>query len=328
MKDPIRVAVTGGAGQIAYSLLFRIASGEAFGPDQPLILQIIEIPQAMDALEGIRMELDDCAYPLLRDISLTDDPNVGFKDANWAVLVGGMPRTKDMQRKDLIAANGGIFREQGRAISGHAADDIRVLVVANPCNTNALVAHLNAPRFPADRWFAMTRLDENRAKAQIAQKAGVSVGDVTNLAVWGNHSLTQFPNFEHARIGGRPLLEVIPDRAWLEGDFMTINQQRGKVVIEARGKSSAASAANAAIGTLRSLNTPTPGGDWFSAAVVSDGSYGVPEGIVFSFPLRSPGDGTYEIVRGLALSDYAKARLQESVDELLEEKEAVTDLLP
>ncbi|GAB4570629.1 MAG: malate dehydrogenase [Anaerolineae bacterium] len=328
MKDPIRVAVTGGAGQIAYSLLFRIAAGEAFGADQPVILQIIEIPQAMDALKGVKMELDDCAFPLLHDVVLTDDPAVGFKDVNWAVLVGGKPRTKDMARKDLISANGKIFVEQGKAINDNAADDVRVLVVANPCNTNALVAHLNAPRVPADRWFAMTRLDENRAKAQIAAKAGVMVSEVTNMAVWGNHSATQFPNFEHARVSGKPLLDVISDRQWLENDFLVTNQQRGKAIIEARGKSSAASAANAAIDTIKSLVNPTPEGDWFSAAVVSDGSYGVPEGLMFSFPLRSPGDGTYEIVQGLELSDYARGKIDASAEELKQEKEAVADLLP
>lgn len=327
MKNPIRVAVTGGAGQIAYSLLFRIASGETFGPDQPVILQIIEIPEAMGALKGVRMELDDCAFPLLQDVILTDDPRVGFKDANWALLTGGKPRTAGMNRADLISANGRIFVEQGRAINDYAARDIRVLVVANPCNTNALVAHRNAPDIPADRWFAMTRLDENRAKAQIAAKAGVSVGAVTNMAVWGNHSDTQFPNFEMARVNGRPLLEVIPDRQWLENDFLKTNQQRGKAIIDARGKSSAASAANAAIDTVRSLLHPTPAGDWFSAAVVSDGSYGVPEGLVFSYPLRSRGGGEYEIVQGLELSAYARQKLQLSWQELLEEKAAVADLI-
>ncbi|MBN1964477.1 MAG: malate dehydrogenase [Anaerolineae bacterium] len=327
MKAPIRVAVTGGAGQIGYSLLFRIANGEAFGPHQPVILQIIEIPQALTALQGVKMELDDCAFPLLHDVILTDDPNVGFKDANWAVLVGGRPRTKDMQRKDLIAANGGIFAAQGRAINDNAAADIRVLVVANPCNTNALVARANAPDVPANRWFAMTRLDENRAKAQIAAKVGVLVGDVTNMAVWGNHSATQFPDFEHAKVNGQPLTQVITDRTWLEDDFLTMNQQRGKAVIEARGLSSAASAANAAINTLQSLNTPTRAGDWFSAAVTSDGSYGIPAGLTFSFPLRSSGDGSYEIVQGLDLSDYAVGKLQESVQELEGEKEAVADLI-
>lgn len=328
MKDPIRVAVTGGGGQIGYSLLFRLATGEAFGADQPIILQILEIPQAMGALQGVKMELDDCAFTLLQDIILTDDPAVGFKDANWAILVGGRPRTKDMERKDLIAANGRIFAEQGRAINAHAAADIRVLVVANPANTNAMVAHRNAPDVPADRWFAMTRLDENRAKAQIAAKVGVPVGDVKNLVIWGNHSATQFPNFEHARLGGKPLLDVVTDRNWLENDFLVTNQQRGKAVIEARGLSSAASAANAAINTLQSLNTPTPDGEWFSAAVISGGAYGIPAGLCYSFPLRSPGDGSYEIVQGLTLSDYARGKLQISADELLEEQEAVADLLP
>jgi malate dehydrogenase len=327
VKTPIRVAVTGGAGQIAYSLLFRIAAGEAFGADQPVILQIIEIPQAMDALRGVKMELDDCAFPLVQEIILTDDPAVGFRDANWAVLVGGKPRGKGMVRKDLIAANGPIFQAQGNAINDHAADDVRVVVVANPCNTNALVAQQNAPRVPADRWFAMTRLDENRAKAQIAAKAGVPVSAVTRLGIWGNHSVTQFPNFEHTLIDGKPLLDVIGDREWLENEFLVTNQQRGKAIIEARGKSSAASAANAAVDTLKSLSTPTPDGDWFSAAVISDGSYGVPAGLVYSFPLRSPGDGTYEIVQGLDLSDYAKSKLQDSWEELQGEKEAVADLM-
>lgn len=327
-KNPIRVAVTGGAGQIAYSLLFRLASGEVFGPDQPVILQIIEVPEAMGFLAGVKMELDDCAFPLVQDIILTDDPAVGFKDANWAILVGGKPRTKDMERSDLLSSNGAIFATQGRAINDYAARDIRVLVVANPCNTNAMVAHLNAPDIPADRWFAMTRLDENRAKAQIAIKAGVPVSTVTCMAIWGNHSATQVPDFEHARIGGRPLLEVIPDRQWLENDFIKINQQRGKAIIDARGKSSAASAALAAIDTIRCLRTPTPAGCWFSAAVVSDGSYGVPKGLMFSYPIRSHGDGTWEIVQGLELSDYMRGRLEETTSELLEERDAVRDLIP
>ena len=327
VKDPIRVAVTGGAGQIAYSLLFRIAAGEAFGADQPLILQVIEIPEAMGALEGVKMELDDCAFPLLRDVVLTSDPAVGFKDANWAILVGGKPRSKDMERKDLIASNGAIFSAQGKAINDYAAPGIRVLVVANPCNTNALVAHENAPNVPADRWFAMTRLDQNRAKAQLAMHAGVPVSAVTNLAIWGNHSATQYPDFEHARIDGKSLLDVIPDRNWLENEFLKVNQQRGKAVIEARGKSSAASAANAAIDTIKSLTQPTAAGDWFSAAVVSDGSYGVPAGLLFSFPLRSAGDGTYEIVQGLDVSSFQQAKLKLTTDELLEEREAVSSLV-
>jgi len=328
MKDPIRVAVTGGAGQIAYSLLFRIGNGEVFGPDQPVILQILEIPQAMQALEGVVMELNDSAQPLVKGIEASDDPNKAFAGANWVVLVGGKPRTKDMKRADLIAANGPIFVGQGKAINNNAADDVRVVVVANPCNSNALVAKANAPDVPADRWFAMTRLDENRAKAQIAQKAGVNFSDVTNVAVWGNHSASQFPNFEHTLVEGKPVLEVIPDREWFENDFLTTNQQRGKAIIEARGKSSAASAANAALDTIRSLVTPTAEGDWFSAAVYSDGNpYGIADGLIYSFPLRSTGNGDFTIVDGLALSDYATGKAKASADELLEEREAIKDLL-
>lgn len=328
MKDPIRVAVTGGAGQIAYSLLFRIAAGEAFGADQPVILQVIEIPQAMGALEGVKMELDDCAFPLLQDIVLTDDPTVGFKDANWVILVGGKPRGPGMVRKDLIAANGPIFVAQGKAINDAAARDVRVLVVANPANTNALVAQQNAPDIPANRWFAMTRLDENRAKAQIAEKAGVAVSDVSNLVIWGNHSITQFPGFEEATIGDKPLTAVITDRDWFENEFLVTNQQRGKAIIDARGKSSAASAANAALDTLKSLSTPTPAGEWFSAGVLSDGSYGVPACVNFSFPLRTNSAGDVEIVQGLALSNYTKGKLQASWEELQGEREAIAELVP
>ena len=328
MKDPIRVAVTGGAGQIAYSLLFRIGNGEVFGPDQPVILQILEIPQAMQALEGVVMELNDSAQPLIKGIEAFDDANKAFAGANWVILVGGKPRGPGMVRADLIAANGPIFVGQGKAINANAADDVRVVVVANPCNSNALVAKANAPDVPADRWFAMTRLDENRAKAQIAAKAGVDFSDVTNVAVWGNHSASQFPNFEHALVNGKPVLEVIPDREWFENDFLTINQQRGKAIIEARGKSSAASAANAALDTIRSLVTPTAEGDWFSAAVASDGNpYGIADGLIYSFPLRSNGNGDYTIVEGLALSDYAAGKATASADELLNEREAIKDLL-
>lgn len=328
MKSPIRVAVTGGAGQIAYSLLFRIGNGEIFGADQPVILQILEIPQAMQALEGVVMELNDSAQPLVHGIEATDDPNKAFAGANWAILVGGKPRSAGMERKDLIAANGSIFVGQGKAINANAADDIRVLTVANPCNSNTLVAKSNAPDVPADRWFAMTRLDENRAKAQISAKAGVNYTDVTRVGVWGNHSATQFPNFEHILVEGKPALEVIPDRNWFENDFMTINQQRGKAIIQARGKSSAASAANAALDTIRSLITPTPEGDWFSAAVYSAGNpYGIDENLFYSFPLRSTGNGDYEIVSGLELSEYALGKAKASEAELQEEREAVTDLL-
>jgi malate dehydrogenase len=328
MKAPVRIAVTGGAGQIAYSLLFRIGNGEVFGPDQPVIIQILEVPAAMDALKGVVMELNDSAQPLVQDIIATDDPRVAFKDANWAVLVGGLPRTKDMERADLLLANGSIFVDQGKALNEVAAADIRVVVVANPCNTNALVAKAFAPNIPADRWFAMTRLDENRAKAQISQKASVGLDQITNVAVWGNHSAAQFPNFEHILIGGRAALDVVPDRNWFENDFMKRNQQRGKEIIEARGKSSAASAANAALDTIRSLVTPTPEGDWFSAAVTSDGNpYGVAEGLIFSFPLRSDGKGNWEIVEGLELSDYARSKIKANEDELLSEKADLKEVL-
>ena len=266
MTQPIRVAVTGGAGQIAYSLLFRLGNGEVFGADQPVALQILEIPPAMDALRGVVMELEDSAQPLLRDVIISEDPMVAFKDANWAILVGGMPRGPGMARADLIAANGPIFVEQGNALNERADSDIRVVTVANPCNSNCLVAKANAPDIPAERFFAMTRLDQNRAKAQLAQKAGDQVNTVRKLAIWGNHSSTQFPNFEHALIRGRSVESVIGDRGWLEGDFMSTVQERGAAVIRARGKSSAASAANAALDTIRSLINPTPEGDWFSAA--------------------------------------------------------------
>lgn len=328
MKPPIRVTVTGGAGQIGYSLLYRLATGETFGPDQPIILQVLEVPQALDALRGCVMELEDCAFPLLHGIVATDDTAEAFAGANWAILVGGKPRGKGMERADVIRDNAPIFVSQGQAIAQHAAPDIRVLVVANPCNTNALIALRSAPSVPASRFMAMTRLDENRARSQIALKAGVRVSAVTNLAVWGNHSPTMFPDFEHARIEGRPALEVIPDRAWFEGEFLKIVQQRGKAVIDARGKSSAASAANAAINHIQSLLAPTPPDDWFSGAILSDGNrYGVPEGIVFSFPLRADGTGDYSVVQDLALSDYARERLRITAEELLEEREAVADLL-
>ena len=327
MTTPIRVAVTGGAGQIAYSLLFRIGNGEVFGADQPVILQILEIPPAMDALQGVVMELEDSAQTLLQDIVISDDPNIAFKDANWAILVGGRPRGPGMERGDLIAANGPIFVAQGKAINDHAANDIRVVVVANPCNSNCLVAKANAPDIPADRWFAMTRLDENRAKWQLAQKAGVQVSDVKRLAIWGNHSSTQFPNFEHAMINGRRAESVIGDRGWLENDFMSTVQKRGATVIGARGKSSAASAANAALDTIRSLITPTADGDWFSAAIPSEGNtYGVADGLIYSFPLRSDGNGRVEIVTGLDLSEYALGKTRETEDELLSEREAISYL--
>lgn len=328
MTQPIRVAVTGGAGQIAYNLLFRIGNGEVFGADQPVALQILEIPPAMDALRGAVMELEDCAQPLLQDILISDDPKFAFKDANWAILVGGMPRGPGMERSDLIAANGPIFVEQGRALNEYAAGDIRVLVVANPCNSNCLVAKANAPEIPDDRFFAMTRLDENRAKAQLALKARAQVGEVSKMAIWGNHSTTQFPNFEHAYIGGQSAESIIADRGWLEGDFMTTVQDRGAAIIKARGKSSAASAANAALDSIRSLINPTPAGDWFSAAIPSEGNpYGVADGLIYSFPLHSNGNGRISIVESLELSEYAAAKIKASEAELLSEREAIKHLL-
>ncbi len=328
MTAPIRIAVTGGAGQIAYSLLFRIGNGEVFGSKQPVILQILEIPPAMDALRGVVMELQDSAQTLLHDVIISDDPMVAFKDANWAILVGGMPRGPGMERSDLIAANGPIFVAQGRALNECAAEDIRVLVVANPCNSNCLVARANAPDIPADRWFAMTRLDENRAKFQLAQKAGVRVSDVSNLAIWGNHSVTQFPNFEHALIKGNATEAVINNRSWLEQDFMSTVQKRGAAIINARGKSSAASAANAALDTIRSLVSPTPAGDWFSAGIPSEGNpYGIDDGLIYSFPLRRSSDGAIEIIDGLELSDFAMRKVRATEAELLAEREAISDLL-
>ena len=328
MKTPIRVAVTGGAGQIAYSLLFRIGNGEVFGPDQPVILQVLEIPPAMAALRGVVMELEDSAQPLLRDIIISDDANVAFGDANWAILVGGMPRGPGMDRADLIAANGPIFVAQGKALNASAAADIRVLVVANPCNSNCLVTKANAPDIPAERFFAMTRLDENRAKSQLAGKAGVPVGEVRKLAIWGNHSDTQFPNFEHAMIGDRGVEAAIDDRAWLEKDFMSTVQKRGGAIIQARGKSSAASAANAALDTMRSLIVPTAADDWFSAAIPSDGNpYGVGSDLIYSFPLRRDASGNVAIVEGLGISEYARGKVRASEDELVSEREAIRDLL-
>ena len=328
MTQPIRVAVSGGAGQIAYNLLFRIGNGEVFGADQPVSLQILEIPPAMAALRGVVMELEDCAQPLLQNIVISDDPNVAFKDANWAILVGGRPRGPGMLRGDLIAANGPIFVEQGRALNAHAADDIRVLVVANPCNSNCLVAQANAPDIPPERFFAMTRLDENRAKAQLAQKAGAPVAAVDRLAIWGNHSATQFPNFEHARINGTRAEAVLGDRAWLEGEFMTTVQQRGAAIIQARGLSSAASAANAALDSIRSLINPTAAGDFISAGIPSAGNpYGVADGLIFSFPLRTDGHSAPQIVPDLYLSEYARGKIAATEAELLSEREAIADLL-
>jgi malate dehydrogenase len=327
MKAPIRVAVTGGAGQIAYNLIFSVASGEMLGPDQPVALSLLEIPVAMDGLKGVAMEIEDCAFPLLTDVTLTSDPVEAFRGAGWALLVGSKPRQKGMERNDLIRENGPIFTTQGKALSDQAAPDVRILVVGNPCNTNCLIAQRNAPRIPKNRWFAMTRLDHNRAMAQLARQAKRPVASVTNVTIWGNHSATQYPDFQQARIDGKPAPEVIRDRAWLEGEFITGVQQRGAKVIEARGKSSAASAANAALGHVRTFVQGTPAGDWTSAAVVSDGSYGVPEGLVSSFPIRVQKGGEWEIVQGLDLGDFGRDRLRKSVAELEAEREVVRDLL-
>jgi malate dehydrogenase len=326
-KAPIRVAVTGAAGQIGYSLLFRIASGAVFGPDQPVALNLIEIEPGMKALEGVCMELDDCAFPLLKDIRPTCDLNEGFGGANWSLLVGSVPRKAGMERGDLLGINGKIFTGQGQAIQANAASDARVLVVGNPCNTNCLIAMNNAPDVPRDRWFAMTRLDENRAAAQLAAKAGVQVSEVSNVTIWGNHSATQYPDYYNAQIGGRPAHDVIADEDWAQNEFIPVVQQRGAAIIKARGASSAASAANAAIATVRSLTTPTPNGDWNSVCVASDGSYGTKEGLITSFPVRSDGE-KWEIVQDVAINEFARGKIDASVNELDEERTLVSDLLP
>lgn len=325
MKDPIKVAITGAAGQIGYSLLFRIASGAIFGPDQPVELSLIEIEPGMKALAGVKMELDDCAFPLLKNVVTTCDLNEGFRGVNWAMLVGSVPRKKGMERGDLLGINGKIFIGQGKAIQDNAASDVRILVVGNPCNTNCWIAKENALDIPADRWFAMTRLDENRAKAQLAMKAGVHVSEVTNMTIWGNHSSTQYPDFYNAKISGKPATEVITDEAWLKNDFIPIVQKRGAAIIEARGLSSAASAANAAISTINTLVNPTPAGDWFSVAVSSDGSYGTPKGTMVSLPVRSDGKN-WEVVQGLDINEFSKAKIEATCAELLEEQKLVKEI--
>lgn len=327
MKKPIRVAVTGAAGQIGYSILPRLASGQVFGEDQPVILQLIEIEPALPALQGVAMELQDGAFPLLEGIEITSDLDRGFAGINWALLIGSVPRKAGMERKELLGINGKIFIGQGRAIEKNAASDVRVLVVGNPCNTNCLIAMRNAPAVPADRWFAMMRLDENRAKSQLAQKAGVPWREVTNTAIWGNHSNTQFPDFFNARIGGRPAPEVITDHAWLEGEFIKTVQERGAAIIKARGLSSAFSAAHAAIETVRSLSNDTPAGDWHSVALCSDGSYGIEKGLICGFPVATRG-GTASIVQGAGINEFARERIDRSVNELKEERAMVADLLP
>jgi malate dehydrogenase len=327
MTTPIRVAVTGAAGQIGYALLFRIASGAVFGPDRPVALQMLEITPALPALHGTIMELDDCAFPLLADAKATDKAEEAFEGADWVILVGGLPRKDGMSRADLIRANGPIFTGQGKAINDVAGPDVRVLVVANPCNTNCLIAKSHAPKVPADRWFAMTRLDQNRAASQLAKKAGAPVSSVTRMTIWGNHSDTQYPDYKNARIGGKPATEVIRDETWFTEAYIPTVAKRGAAVIKARGASSAASAANAAIDSVRSLVAPTPKDDWFSAGVVSDGSYGIPAGLIYSYPLTSPGDGTYSVVPGVPIDGDARKRLDASAAELVSERDAVKDLL-
>ena len=319
---PLRIAITGAAGQIGYALLFRIASGGVFGPNQPVILHLIEIEPALPALNGVIMELDDCAFPLLKGTVATSSLEEGFKGVNWALLVGSVPRKAGMERKDLLGINGKIFIGQGQAIQKHAASDVRILVVGNPCNTNCLIAMNNAADLPRDRFFAMTRLDENRSKAQLAKKAGVETSAVTNLAIWGNHSATQYPDFCNAKINGKPATDLIKDEAWLKADFISTVQQRGAAVIKARGSSSAASAANAAIDTVRSIVEPTAAGDWHSVALHSDGSYGIEKGLICSFPVRSNGK-KLEIVQGVPVNEFSRTKIDASVNELNEENAMV-----
>ncbi|MFC9325423.1 malate dehydrogenase [Kitasatospora sp. NPDC057015] len=324
-RTPVNVTITGAAGQIGYALLFRIASGHLLGADVPVNLRLLEIPQGLKAAEGVAMELDDCAFPLLRDITITDNAATAFDGANVALLVGARPRTAGMERGDLLSANGGIFGPQGKAINDNAADDIKVLVVGNPANTNALIAQRNAPDVPAERFTAMTRLDHNRAVAQLAKKTGVTVNDVRKLTIWGNHSATQYPDIFHAEVAGKNAAELIDDQAWLENDFIPTVAKRGAAIIEVRGASSAASAANAAIDHVYTWVNGTAEGDWTSMGIVSDGSYGVEPGIISSFPVTTK-DGKFEIVQGLEISDFSRARIDASVGELVEERDAVAEL--
>ncbi|MFB7947131.1 malate dehydrogenase [Kitasatospora phosalacinea] len=325
-RTPVNVTVTGAAGQIGYALLFRIASGHLLGADVPVNLRLLEIPQGVKAAEGVAMELDDCAFPLLRDITITDQANVAFDGANVALLVGARPRTAGMERGDLLSANGGIFGPQGKAINANAADDIKVLVVGNPANTNALIAQRNAPDVPAERFTAMTRLDHNRAVAQLAKKAGVTVEDVKKVTIWGNHSATQYPDLFHAEISGKAAFDAVgADQEWVENFFIPKVAKRGAEIIEVRGASSAASAANAAIDHVHTWVNGTPAGDWTSMGIVSDGSYGVPAGLISSFPVTTK-DGKFEIVQGLDLSEFDRKRIDASVGELAEERDAVQEL--
>ncbi len=324
-KTPIKVAVTGAAGQIGYSLLFRIASGAIYGPDQPVQLRLLEITPALKALEGVVMELDDCAFPTLDSVEIGDDATHIFDGANLALLVGARPRTKGMERGDLLEANGAIFTAQGKALNEVAADDIRIGVTGNPANTNALIASKNAPDIPAERFSALTRLDHNRALSQLAAKTGSKVADISNLTIWGNHSATQYPDIFHAKINGQNAFDVVNDQAWLENDFIPTVAKRGAAIIEARGASSAASAASATIDAARDWIFGTPEGDWASMAVVSDGSYGVPEGIIYSFPVTTK-NGDWEIVQGLEINDFSRGLMDATAAELIEERDAVTEL--
>ncbi|CAN5886238.1 malate dehydrogenase [soil metagenome] len=323
--EPVRVAVTGAAGQIGYSLLFRIASGALLGPDQPVSLQLLEITPALGALDGVAMELDDCAFPLLVGITKSDDAGEAFDGADIALLVGSRPRTKGMERGDLLSANGAIFTAQGKALAERASSDVKVLVVGNPANTNALIAMSNAPDIPSAQFSAMTRLDHNRAMAQLAAKTSATVGDIARMTIWGNHSATQYPDLFHATVNGTVAADVVGDQAWLEEEFIPTVQKRGAAIIEARGASSAASAANAAIDHVRDWLAGTPEGDWVSMAVPSDGSYGVPEGLISSFPCTTE-DGAWEIVSGLDIDDFSRSRIDTSVAELAEERDAVAEL--
>jgi malate dehydrogenase len=327
MASPLRVAVTGAAGQVAYAMLARLASGEIFGPKQKIVLQLLEIPQQMQVLEGVAMELNDCSFDTLQDIVITDDPNKAFAGVSWALLVGSFPRKQGMERKDLLGINGKIFVGQGKALAANAAKDVRVLVVGNPCNTNCLVAYHNGRDIPSERWSAMTRLDHNRARNALAKKAGVLDEDVTHVTIWGNHSNTQWVDFNNALIKGKPASQVITDRSWLENTFLPQCQNRGAAVIKMRGSSSALSAASAALDHVKSLLAPTPAGDWVSAAVVSQGEYGVPKGLMFSYPCRHDGGAVYKVVPNVPFDDYAKAKFQTTLNELVEEKEAVKELL-
>ncbi|MAE16161.1 MAG: malate dehydrogenase [Deltaproteobacteria bacterium] len=326
MKN-VKVAVTGAAGQIGYAMLYRLASGAVFGVDTTVELQLLELEAALPALEGVKMELDDCAFPLLNRVVTTSDANVAFKDTDWILLVGAAPRRVGMERNDLLRVNGGIFVGQGQAINDNAGDHVRILAVGNPCNTNCLIAMRNAPRIPRDRWFAMTALDENRAKSQLAQKAGTAVKNVTNMTIWGNHSATQYPDFYNTQINGAAAPDVISDHEWLKGEFISTVQQRGAAIIKARGASSAASAANAALDTVQRMENTTAEGDWFSTSVPSDGSYGIPEGLIFSYPLRSSGNANWSIVQGVEINDFGQEKIDATRQELEMECDAVKDML-